>query len=323
MVNGKDQRGEVKVAGNGGDPEHHGLVLDLVDTPWYARVVGDASLGYDPTNLSSFVREVMYLRNAGTDMPPDYFVMFDDIRTPTPSSIDWLLHTYGDVRTGGSGLTITQDDAAVDITLIGSQPLRSEVQEKSFEEAGSPKPFETAKSVKTITVRPAGRADRAFFVSVLAPRDAAAPAQFAVEAVQQPGVLGAEIASGETRDLALFALDAPAMSAKGVEAVGRSCFLRTAGGRVRAAVLHNGERLSAGGVLLFDTNTTGHAVLNFREDMVEAELALYDPQWAEIHVARRPAQVLVNGKERAFEYVDADQCVKISGVQRGAVRILY
>ena len=36
MVNGKEQRGHVKVAGGRGNPDHRGVVGDLVAAPWYA-----------------------------------------------------------------------------------------------------------------------------------------------------------------------------------------------------------------------------------------------------------------------------------------------
>ena len=108
MVNGKEQAGRVNIAGGRDDPDHRGVVAGPFPAPWsgpsstapawYARLVGDASLAYEAADLTSFVREVMYLRHRGAGAPPDYFVMFDDIVTPAPSRLDWLLHTYGDVR---------------------------------------------------------------------------------------------------------------------------------------------------------------------------------------------------------------------------------
>jgi hypothetical protein len=92
MVDGKEQAGRVNVAGGRDDPDHRGVIGDLIDTPWYARMVGDASMAYEPDNLTSFVREVMYLRHAGADTPPDYFVLFDDVDATGPSRYDWLLH---------------------------------------------------------------------------------------------------------------------------------------------------------------------------------------------------------------------------------------
>ena len=341
MVNGKDQSGRVNVAGGRDDPEHQGIVADLVDAPWYARIVGDASLAYDPANLTSFIRETMYLRHVGAETPPDYFVMLDDVETPALSRIDWLLHTYGDAKFSDNTLTVTQGDAAVDVTLVSPEHLTCEMKETKLEDIQVPQPFEGASTVNTIKLRPPDPGGRTFFLSVLAPRvarppkaaaipvgsadlgTASAPAPLAISPVRQPNVLGADITSGATRDLALFALDAPAMAANGVEAVGRSCFVRTSGGRVNAAVLHNGQRLSAGGVLLFETNSAGHVVLTFEDDAVEAKLDVYDSDQVRIHVDRRPVKVLVNGRERPFEYEEAQRCVKLDYYGIREVRVQY
>ncbi len=40
MVNGKEQLGDVHVAGSRGDPRHRGIVSDLMEAPWYARAGG-------------------------------------------------------------------------------------------------------------------------------------------------------------------------------------------------------------------------------------------------------------------------------------------
>jgi hypothetical protein len=331
MVNGTEQAGRVNVAGGRDDPDHRGIVADLVDTPWYARMVGDASLAYERDNLTSFVREVMYLRassaraglrHVGETTPPDYFVMFDDIETPAPSRVDWLLHTYGNVASAGNTLTITQNDAAVDVTLIAPERFSSEVKETKLADIQVPEPFDGASAVKTIKLTPPEDGSRTFFLSVLGPR-AVSAAPLAVTPVRAANVLGAEIASADSHDLALFALDEPSIRAKDVEAVGRSCFVRTSGGRVRAAVLHKGQRLSVGGVLLFETNSAGHAALTFGDDGVEAKLDVYDSNQVRIHVDRAPARVLVNGKERPFEYEADARCIKSSYFATREVRVIY
>lgn len=323
MVNGKEQRGEVKVAGGRDDPEHRGAVADLVSAPWYARVVGDASLAYDPSDLTSFVREVMYLRHVEEGASPDYFVMLDDVETPRPSRLDWMVHTYGEAAYAEGRLAVTQEGAAVDVTFVSPQRLEMEASERSLEAIKVPKPFESAEVVRTIKLRPAEPAARTFFLSVLAPRAASAAPALGVEPVSGAGVLGARIAAGATDDVALFALDGPAISGGGVEAVGRSCLVRRSRGRVRGAVLHNGQRLSLGGKLLFETNSTGHAVLTFGDDGVEAKLDLYDSERVWVRVDRAPSLVWVDGEERDFEYDDAAECVRLDGYGIHVLRIEY
>jgi peptidoglycan/xylan/chitin deacetylase (PgdA/CDA1 family) len=319
-VNGKDQRGAVKLAGCRGKPDHRTVVSDLISTPWYARLVGDASLAYDQEDVKSFVREVMYLRNTGPADPPDYFVMFDDAQAASPMPMDWLLHSYGEVQDRPDGFTLTQGDAAADITVFGPGPLTRQAARMTFDEAGVEQPKEYD-HITNLTVRPASPAARGVFLSVLAPRPAQETSALGVSAIRQPSLLGAVIVGRTTQDVALFALNAPEINAGGVKAQARSCFLRRAGGRITQLALHRGQQATGDGALLFETNSTGDAIVTFRPDGLSAKLRMYDSYWIRLHVDKQPAAVLMDGKEKAFEYDPTAQTIKVDGA--GDVEVRY
>jgi hypothetical protein len=312
MVDGKEQHGVVGLMGSGSGPDayHRGMIGEAVGTPWYTRLVGDASLAYDPGDVRSAVREIMYLRKAAPADPADYFVILDDVSATHPVQMDWMLHTYGDIAVSNSTITVTQDDAAVDVTMVAPEGLVAEVHEKSLDEAGVPKPFDPAVAVKYIKVRPAQPTGRGYFLSVLTPRLTSVLSSVQVAPLSVPGGLGATIVSGGTQDVAMFALEEePELAAGGVEAVGRSCFVRRSGGRVMAAALHRGQRIAADGVLVFENGSIGDAVLRFAERSVTAKMDLYDCIPVRIHVPRRPTRVLIDGEEHEFEYEPDRQCV--------------
>jgi len=323
MVNGEEQAGPMKVTGIRGDPDHRGIIGGFVTRPWYARMVGDASMAYEPDTLTSFVREVIYLRQTGAGTPPDYFLLFDDIGTPAPSRIDWLLHTYGDVQRAPNGFTITQDNAAVQVTLVSPEHFTSEIKETKLADIQTPEPFDGAPVVRTIAVQPTEQASRTFFLSVLAPRAACAPAPLTIAPVREINTLGADIAAGAIRDRALFALDAPEMNGAEVEAVGRSALIRQSGGRLASAAIHNGQRLAADGSLLFETDSAGHAVLTVGDGGVEATLDLYNATWVRLRSDVRPAKVMVDGRECPFEYDDAARIVRLKHWNPRTVQVLY
>jgi hypothetical protein len=311
MVNGKEQRGKLKIEGSRGKPDHRGIVDGLVEAPWYARVVGDASLAYDQDDVNSYVREVLYLRQADEADPPDYFVMFDDVDAAAPARMDWLLHTYGDLSVEKNRITITQDQAAVDVTMVAPERFAHEIDRKTLEEVQAPKPFEGAEAITYIKLRPVEPLQQDFFLSVMVPRRSSASSGVTVSGLREPNVLGALVVSGAAEDVSLFALDAPEISAAGVEATGRTCFVRRAGGEVQKVVLHNGQRISADGALLFETSSSGNVVLTFGKGSIEAKTALYNNVMMRIHSPKRPAKVLVNGEERDFEYEADGRCVRL------------
>ncbi len=316
MVDGKEQFGKVGIMGQGDggdDPYHRAIVGDAIDSrgevldaPWYTRLVGDASLGYEQDDVRSFVREIMYLKKDAAADPADYFVMFDDVSATRPVRMDWMLHTYGNITASGNAFSIVQDDAAVDVTLVEPEKFLVESHEKSLDEIKAPKPLESAQVLRYIKVRPAEPVSRGRFLSVLIPRPASAPRVAQVTPLYADGVLGAKIVSGATQDTALFALDMPDIAADGVEARGRSCFVRRSGGRVTEAALQSGQRIAVDGIVLFEHNSTGHIALRFTDASVSVRSDLWEGGRAWVHAPRKPAKVLINGDERKFEY-DAER----------------
>jgi hypothetical protein len=287
------------------------------------RMVGDASLAYEPADVNSFVREVLYLRHAEASDPKDYFVLFDDVDATAPSSFDWLLHTYGDVTRQGDRLTITQGPAAVDVSVVSPPNLSCEVTEKLLADIKCESPLEGADRLRQIKLRPVSPAARGFFVSVLAPRPAASPDGVQVAPVQAGNVLGAEITSAGVRDLALFALDAPEIAAAGVEARGRTCFVRQSGGKVTRAALHGGDRLVVNGVTLFETVSSGTIVLTFSDTGVHCVTSLYDAYSLKVRVDRSPSQVTANGEECESVYDPQTQLVEVRAQHPRDVDIRY
>ena len=108
----------------------------------------------------------------------------------------------------------------MEVTLVSPDQFSVETKETLLKEIQTPEPFEGAAVVKTIAVRPAEATARTAFLSVLAPRAASASPTLTVIPVRQPNLVGAEIATGAFRDVALFALEEPEIDAAGVQARG-------------------------------------------------------------------------------------------------------
>jgi hypothetical protein len=314
MVNGKDQAGRVHVAGGREDPMLWGVVADLVEAPWYVRLIGDASLAYDPQDVNSFVREVMYLRHSSAADPQDYFVLFDDVDATAPSRYDWLLHTYGSVTRDGDRLTITQGPAAVDVSVVSPPNLSCEITEKLLEDIKCRSPLEGVDRLRQVKLSPVSPSARGNFVSVLVPRPASSsPDEVKVAPVQADNVLGAEITSGPVRDLVLFALDAPAIAAAGVEVTGRTCFVRQQEGKVTQAAVHGGDRLVVNGTTLFETTASGTVVLTFTDAGIHCTTSLYDADSFKVHADRQPSKVTSGDRGREFTYDPETHLVTITG----------
>jgi hypothetical protein len=323
MVNGRDQRGTVRVQGCRGKAEHRGIVDDLVASAWHERLVGDASMAYEPDDVKSFVREVIHLRKDAGAGVAEAFVLFDDVDATAAFPMDWRLHTYGEMRAEGGRFTVVQDDAAADVTVVAPEAFTHEIRERPLEEIGAPPPFDGARALTSLTLRPPTPVQRGYFLSVLAPRPASEAPGCTAAGVSGENALGVRIDHGGTEDLALFSLDAPEFQCAGVEATGRSCVVRKSKGRVTAAALHAGQRLRVDGSLLFETNHNAHASLEIGEEGVTVTMAIYDGTKLAIHAAQKPIRVLADGRELAFEHDADSRCARVECQRVREVRVLY
>ena len=322
-VDGKDQRGIVRLQGCRGNPQHRGVIADLIDGPWYTRLVGDASLSYEPADVRSFVREVVYLKGGDGGRPQDTFVLFDEVDATRPCRMDWHLHTYGQMAVSGDTVTVVQDDAAADVTVVAPEAFDHGIHKKTLEEAGGPSPFDGAEGVTYIKLRPKEPVALGRFLTVLTPRRASEAQANQVNRVNGPNTLGVRISAGDVEDLVLFGLDEPEVDAEGIQGVGRTCTVRRRNGRILGAALQNGQRLSVDGTVVFEADGSGNAVVTFGEETVDVVLDLYDGTGFSVHAPRKPKRVLLDGREsKAFEYRPDTQCVYFDRRRFREVRIV-
>jgi hypothetical protein len=308
-VNGKDQRGVVRLQGCRGKPDHRGVLGGIVDTPIYSRLVGDASLAYEIEDVNSFLREVIYLRE--TENAKEYFVLFDDIDTTGAYPIDWHLNTYGRLDVSGNSITISQEDAAVDVDLISPTKFEHAIETRTLEEAGAPEPFHGVEDIKTLRIRPDEEKDRTFFLSVLSPRGSQDPKQLHVESLIADNAIGVRIVQNDVEDFVLFALEDPEAEHQGITFVGRTAFVRRVDDEITNAALHSGQSLTVEGNCLFETDGCGHAVMNYGDDGTEIDLDLYGCTHIKVGSKTAPTTVVVDGATREFEYDAETQLVTL------------
>ena len=309
MVAGEEQLGDARIAGRRGDPRQFGKIGHVADAGWYAHLTGDASAVYDPATVSSFVREIMYLRSE--EGSPEYFIMFDDVVATQPVRMDWIAHTYGELQVDGSTVTVTQDNAAADIMVVEPEGLVQEVLEKSFEEAGVSRPFEAAKADTFVKVRPSGPVERGQFLTVIAPRGAEEQTGLSITPVRSENVVGVKVAHGETEDVALFAIEEPLAAAEGIRLTGRSCFVRRVGGVVTRVAIEQAQELEIDGDVWVGGSGAGQMTAAYEETAVAMTLGLYDANETVLRVPKEPVKCVAGGKERELEYDEAESAVTL------------
>ena len=106
--------GQGQVYGEG----HKGRIVRALLGTGVNAVVCDATAAYGG-RLAQFVRYLVFLK-------PDVVVVLDDLAANDASQFSWLLHTQGDVDLAGTQWMIAQDEAALDVRVLGFETLGRE-----------------------------------------------------------------------------------------------------------------------------------------------------------------------------------------------------
>jgi len=246
MVNGKEQLDGVNVAGGRGGADHCAEITEFMHTAQYDYLKGDASQGYDPEDVTSFTREVIFVR-------PDYFILFDQVLATKPSRFDWHLHTLGQMIVEGDTISVRQDEAAVAVKMLVPAAFEHEVLHTSCPIAGNPPPMIDDTYLK---LWPAEQSDSANFLTVLFPQpveEGQEPVCPSVKTINADGLLGALIEDGEVRDIALFALGDEPIEFEDISTDAARCFVRFKQGHPSQFAVHHATFLQVGEHRVFES----------------------------------------------------------------------
>lgn len=321
MVNQRDQLGGAGVSGGRSDPRHRGVLGGMIETPWYVRWVGDASMTYAPADVKSFVREMICLRRTDSEQPSDYYLVFDDVRATGPKPVDWHLHTFGKMTVSGNRIEIAQEGAAATVAMLAPERFDAKVLVKSFDEMGIARPFPGATADTFVKLRPVPDAARGVFLAVIEPRNIHRQAM-AVTAIRGQNLVGVRRTEGKVRDVALFALDEPVMAGDGITAEGRTCFVRRGPAGPVGAALHGGRQLVVDGQVLVQSQLAGDVAVTFGSRSIEVASRQYDSHWIDVFAPTPPVKAVVDGKELPIKYDAVRRTARIEAYCPQRIRLL-
>jgi hypothetical protein len=181
--------------GHASQPQYErGEIVAFEDGEAFTYVKGDATPAYDPSKLSHFTREFVYLK-------PDIFVIFDRVVATSPSfEKKWLLHSIGQPQISGQVVTVTEGDSKLfirtvlpspsTITKVGGPGHEFEVNGVNYPPNGTPE--EDAGSWR-IEVSPTSQATEHFFLHVLYACDAGVTSMPEVSLIDAGEMVGVDV----------------------------------------------------------------------------------------------------------------------------------
>jgi hypothetical protein len=313
LVNGKGQLdGATNYSGGRGEYEHFTPLSDFVTTELYDAVMGDAKRVYSPEDLSEYIRQILFMR-------PRYFVLFDAVAAPSPSTFEWLFHSYGRLQVDGDTLRISAGNAMLCIKILAPDRFDHQLATHSME--GSPNRRLRQLTDSYVRLHPALTARQGNFMAVLYPAragDARATSVFlsGVEKIEENHCLGLKVLADKQLDVILFdrtayeRRKARTLTAADVSTDGYRCVVRKdENGQLRVFAMHGGRNLRSGNTPLLALPQTATAAITVAPDRLEGSMNVVATSTAQLHARRRPSQVAVSGKPVDFSYDEKSQLV--------------
>lgn len=159
----------------------NGRILYFAATPEHDAVVGDASTAYGDS-LTRFRRFVAFIK-------PDTVLVLDDLAAPTPSTFDWLAHSYGEIDIRGGDVAIRKQRAWLLLRALLPQTAKWYVEE-------TPPDTDGRRLRQHLALRPAAAGERLRFLVALH--------------VGPPAVVAPELTVTESGDMVAVRLADPA-----------------------------------------------------------------------------------------------------------------
>lgn len=173
------------------DQYERGDIVAYRNTPEYLFVAGDGTAAYNPSKLSGWVRQIVFLR-------PHTFVVFDRVTSVKPEyEKTWLLHTRNEPEL--SGRTATARNGAGRLTVQTLLPERAAIKKVHGYTYGGETfdPPTTGLSAEAnkwrIEVQPASPNREDLFLHVLSTEDIPLPAHL----LKRPGGVGVKVGDVE------------------------------------------------------------------------------------------------------------------------------
>lgn len=183
-----------------------GRIAAHLHQPLFTYVVGDATKSYSPAKLDLFLRHFLYL-------PPDVFVIFDQVRATRPEFRKaWLLHSVTEPEVSGSLIAITNAPGRlvsrtvlperVSITKVGGPGKECWVDGRNW--PAVEKEWTSDAGAWRAEVSPSLPAAEDLFLHVIQVDGSDITAPDAVTLVREPGRVGVRVRAQGREYVALF-----------------------------------------------------------------------------------------------------------------------
>ncbi|MBM4084458.1 MAG: DUF4962 domain-containing protein, partial [Planctomycetes bacterium] len=228
-VDGKGQEQRSRTA--------NGRIADFADTKDFCYAVGDATKAYGG-RLEKFLRHVVFVR-------PDYFVLFDDLRSAIDSEFQWWLHAKREMKLDepGQAVTISEGDARLLVRFLSPTPLKFAQTDKFDVPA-----FKEAPNQWHFTATPTSKRREVRCLTLLAPYRTGGEAELpTVKALDASSGAAFEVRGPWGHDLVAWRTGAEKLKAGELEADAQLVVIRRSpNGRLRNAFVHRGTAMVAG-----------------------------------------------------------------------------
>lgn len=247
-------------------------ITDSITTDFYDSLASDLTPVYQG-RLARYTRSVVFLK-------PDYFVVFDDLKTSgAPEQFDFLLHVADRdrVKTAGLSALYHGENGSLAVRSFPASEARLSVEDGRipYHVFATRTPAQTPAQPGYLDFRTVRPANETQFVTVIAPAKIASVAQNLIghtTAIKGENFTGLRVPRGDKTDLVLFRIGPSAVTIQheGWSTDAAMLTITQKGSALELFAVQNGRSLRRGNQVLFSSETPVSVVIRFVDNGAEA-----------------------------------------------------
>lgn len=289
-------------------------ITDAITSEFYDAVGSDLTPVYQD-RLNRYTRRIVFVK-------PHYFVVCDELAAQgAPAKFDWLLHLPDRARlTTTPGLALyTADKAALAVRTLAPAAAAMDVRDGRLPYAtfatSTPKTLPSHPAFLDLqTAQPAHAAQ--FLVALVPARTSEAARSIAnqMTAISGAGCAGVRTERGAERDLVLFRSGAANESWRYEDyATDAAAWTVTqSGARLKLLAVQQARSFTRAGRRLFMSDRAVSLAASYGENVIEAVCDVAAPTTLQLFTGAKPARVLLNGREAAMSFNQAQAMVALT-----------
>ena len=291
-------------------------ITNSITSDFYDGIESELSSVYQ-NDLARFVRNIVFVK-------PNYFVIFDDLRTKrNPARFDLLLHLPNRDKIKTEDLTAVYTGARAALAVRSFPPAGTKLSVENgrvpYHVFAARTPPETPAPPAYLSFKSNNELNDAQFLTAIVPAKSESSARAVIGQMTEltgGGLKGIRVQRGDETDLVMFRSGPAAQTIRQGEwsTDAASATITENVKSLKTFAVHDAKSLRQGSRVMFSSESPVSVAANFKDEEISVVHNARAATTITLFVGRKPVRVLIDGKEinaNALNFNEADKTISL------------